>query len=207
MRGVLLALLAAIDPSLAPDPSVYWVSTPTLANETIMVAGAFPESVSAKLCTAKDCSGGSAVPTPPLTSWAHSVKLVLPEKCGPPCYLSLSGSADDARNGSSSKSSATLVQVNGPDVWWALSGSPSKGVGAADRDYISNKPLQVAVQLGDTIRAFGRALAWSADNAACLSAADAPAAVPTTRLALGSATGQAVGSTHNLLLRVSYGSS
>jgi len=55
---VALALSAA---AAAPAPSVYWTSNPTLPNETLVVAGAFSEDRQAKLCTTRDCSGGSVV--------------------------------------------------------------------------------------------------------------------------------------------------
>ena len=195
---LLLALSGSAAAAAAAGPSVYWVTNPTLANETLLVAGSFSDSVSAQLCTAKDCSGGSVVPTPtPAHTWAHSVKTVLPAACGPPCYLSLtdsSSTADDndtstGASGASASASAVVVTVNAPDLWWALSGSPSRGAAVSldDRQALSNEPLQVTVTLGDTLRVFGRGLGWSEDNKVCLSAADDPTAVATTRLALGAA--------------------
>ena len=170
-----LALSAA---AAAPAPSVYWTSNPTLPNETLVVAGAFSEDRQAKLCTTRDCSGGSVVPTPALTgTWAHSVKVVLPAAgCGPPCFLHVT-------DGSSSPAAA-VVEVNAPDLWWALSGSPARQGGTQDRSNLSNLPTRVAVQQGDTLRLFGRSLAWTSDHKRCTSAAGAPGPVPTTRLRL-----------------------
>ena len=176
LLGALLLRAAGAAP---PAPAVYWISNPTLPNETLVVAGAFTEDRQAQLCTTRACSAGSVVPTPALTgTWAHSVKVVLPAAggCGPPCFLRVTG-------GSGSTAPAVVVPVNAPELWWALSGSPAVG-GTESRGNLSNLPLRVAVQQGDTLRLFGRSLAWSADHRRCISAADTPAAVPTTTLRL-----------------------
>ena len=73
----------------APGPSVYWASSPTLVNETLIVAGSFPgRNTHAKLCSTSDCVAGSQVPTPGWapSAWTHSVKLVLPPHCGALCH-------------------------------------------------------------------------------------------------------------------------
>lgn len=191
-----------------PGPSVYWVSNPNLVNETVVVAGAFPGlETTLALCTTPGCDPGSTIhadwtPSP----WPHSVKLVLPSNCGPPCFMQLGGPGT-ARSTAiqpqgAELSEKTTIAINAPDVWWALGGSPSHISAASalqSREALSNKPLRVFVSVGDTIRVFGRSLAWNVDNSECLSAANEPQSVATTQLYLavdeeGRPTGHAVAS-------------
>lgn len=173
MMTPVLALLVAL--RSLPPPSVYWVTSPTLANETLVVAGSFPASATTtRLCKTRDCAAGSQIPTPPTTSsWTNSIKLVLPAGCGPPCFLQITGGGSDH----------AVVAVNAPDVWWALSGAPTRGAAEeSTRMKLSNQPLSATATVGDTIRVFGRSLGWSADSTSCLSAAEAPKPVPTTQV-------------------------
>ena len=72
---------------------------------------------------------------------------------------------------------------------------PDTGAAGASthRGLLSNVPLRVDVQLGDTIRIFGRSLGWSTDNKMCVSAADTPGPISTTRLFLVSDAGKPAG--------------
>jgi hypothetical protein len=188
LGATLLPLWTASVATPPPPPAVYWTSNPTLPNETLVVAGAFAEDRQARLCTTRDCSSGSVVPTPPLTgTWTHSVKVILPAAgCGPPCYLHVDGGGGGSMTAAApaaAGATTSVVEVNAPDLWWALSGSPASG-GTQSRGTLSNLPLRVVVQQGDTLRLFGRSLAWSADHTRCVSAADPPGPVATTSLQL-----------------------
>lgn len=191
-----------------PPPSIYWVSSPTLANETVVIAGSFPgKATTLALCTTPTCKAGSRISTDwSATPWPHSVKVVLPPDCGPPCFLQLAGPGPGASATSQSElsSAGTVVAINAPDIWWALSGEPSHtsaDSGPHSRDVLSNQPLRAHVRLGDAVRVFGRSLAWSKDNAECLSAAKSPQPVATTQLYLsadeqGKPVGSALASTY-----------
>ena len=68
-------------------PSVYWVSSPTHANETLMIAGAGLDGVTAELC-----SPACSVPADTV-SWSQSVQLVLPTPLAAPTRVRITGKA------------------------------------------------------------------------------------------------------------------
>jgi hypothetical protein len=187
-----LATLVLTASAAVPPPSVYWTSSPTLANETLVVAGSFASRATmAKLCTTRDCATGSEIPIPPVTSpWTYSVKVILPSGCGPPCFLHIAGP----------EGGPAVVAINAPDVWWALSGAPARGVAATtSRPQLSDQPLSATVTAGDPIRMFGRSLGWDGSGTSCLSAGpDALRPATTTQLFMASdedgPTGQPVAS-------------
>ena len=83
----------AIDSGVAQSaPAVYWHSSPTLLNETLLVAGAGLDSLtSAQLCTGPIPSCAELPLAAQLQTWSHSLKVVLPAACyaSPPCQLRL----------------------------------------------------------------------------------------------------------------------
>ena len=176
------------------SPAVYWASSPTLANQTLLLAGAGMRDAAVRLCRDESCTV-PATNHPPgswnVTTWDHSLQLLLPGDCGPPCFVEIKPSP--ATSTGTATAAATMLQVNRPDVWWTLSAAPATSAGAwplpppraAVADALSNIPLRVTVQQGGGLRAFGRSLAWSADVTLCLSASVPPGPVPSTRLLLG----------------------
>ena len=96
-----------------PQPEIYYVTTPTLPNETLLVAGAgLNTSTSVRLCRDGKCLDPlDATPT----IWYGSIQITLPEGCGPPCFLQV-----DSDSGN-----LAPIAINAPDVWFVTSGSPS----------------------------------------------------------------------------------
>ena len=162
-----------------PPISVYWVSSPTHVNETLLIAGAGLDQASPKLC--RDVACHFPIDERPNTSsWKQSLSFVLPEACAtPPCYLVFD---QGASLGTQS------IEVNAPDVWWGLSGAPSTPeITSANnlRTIHSNKPHDIHVTIGDDIRIFGRSLAWSSGRSRCIPTIGSELfAVPSTRLVL-----------------------
>ena len=155
-------------------PVVYHMTSPTLANETLVVAGAGLDTVTAKLCKDAACTDVLSVAAPD-AMWQKSVKMVLPEILAPPCFLSLT---------SPEHGTQTHV-VNRPDIWWPTTGSP--GVHTHSRappKATWAEQLTATVPRGHPLRVFGRSLAWSADNTACLSGALPPQPAAGTMLRL-----------------------
>ena len=140
-----VTVLAAVR---AAPPSVYWQSSPVLANETLLIAGAGLEGASARLC-----HNGGVCSDVQAATWAQSVQVVLPTSCGPPCTINLTTEAGSA-----------VVTVNQPEVWWAMRPAPDLTRAAT-------------IIFGQTLRVFGRALAWL--NASACTPASAPMAAPT----------------------------
>ena len=179
---VYLLLWSALSASIRQDRlpiSVYWISSPTHVNETLLIAGAGLDQASAKLCRDANCHA-IINSTLDFTSWKQSLSFVLPDACAtPPCYLVLEQSAAVDKE---------IIAVNAPDVWWGLSGEPSAipTTGFENvRSILSNKPHDIHVTIGDNIRVFGRSLAWSSGNPRCIpTAGSEPSAVPSTRLIL-----------------------
>jgi hypothetical protein len=165
------------DTAATAAPAVYWAASPTLANETLLLAGAGLANATVRLCKDAACATVVAA-APAVDAWQQSLKVTMPVgACGPPCYAEITGSVGGAK---------TTVAVNAPDVWWGLSGAPSQHASTAGRAKLSNEPLALTVGAGDSIRVFGRSIAWSADGS-CVSAALEPAASATTQLMLQAA--------------------
>lgn len=87
----------------------------------------------------------------------------------------------------------TLANVNAPDIWFALAGSPAATLPTPDptsRAAFSNAPRIATVTSGDVLRVFGRSLGWGPSSGArlglqCLSTAVTPGPVATTTLTWG----------------------
>jgi hypothetical protein len=166
----------AADASSGNAATVYWTSSPTHGNETLMVAGAGLDGVVTQLCSDRDCA--NIIHAPPATTWKQSIQLVLPPTISPPAYLKI------APSNSTVSTAATIVEINRPDVWWATSNSPAR---------MPNTSLQVdpkhpswincTVQSGDAVRVFGRSLAWTAGNV-CVGGVSKPVPVASTTLSL-----------------------
>ena len=155
-----VTVLAAVR---AAPPSVYWQSSPVLANETLLIAGAGLEGASARLChNGVVCSDVQAA------TWAQSVQVVLPTSCGPPCTINLTTEAGSA-----------VVTVNQPEVWWAMRAGPAAEPLSPPAPDLTRA---ATIIFGQTLRVFGRALAWL--NASACTPASAPMAAPSTKLLL-----------------------
>jgi hypothetical protein len=148
---------AAAASTTALKPSVYWASSPTLVNETLLLAGAGLDGAHVRLCKDAQCTAVIDA-APAIEAWAESLKMTIPQ-CGPPCYVELRASGG-----------VSVVSLNAPDIWWAMTGSPATASSQLPRKPLG-AALRAAVQIGDTVRIFGRSLAWSFDSSSCLSAA------------------------------------
>ena len=179
----------------SPSPVVYWDSSPTFGKQTLLLAGAGMRDAVVRLCRDESCTiPGSKQPPGSwnVTTWDHSLQLLLPGDCGPPCFVEIKPSPSTSTS-TPAAAAATTHQVNRPDVWWTLPAAPATSAGAwplppqraAVADALSNVPLRVTVQQGGGLRAFGRSLAWRRDVTACLAASAPPGPVPSTRLLLG----------------------
>ena len=118
---LLWSLDSASAGSQRPVASIYWLSSPTHANETLLIAGAGLDQVVPKVC--RDAACHTVIDKAPhAASWHQSLSLVLPDACStPPCYLVL----DQAVTGDTLGDDTTIITaVNSPDVWWGLSGAP-----------------------------------------------------------------------------------
>lgn len=136
-------------PWVAPRLSVYYITTPVLPNETLMLAGAGLDGVDAKLCTDERCVTPLSAPLE-VTSWNKSVKVVMPPSgCGPPCFVQLK-----ERSGN-----MATVAVNRPDVWWVTTGSPGRPA-ASNSFHRTLGQIKATVAAGDAVRVFGRSLGW-----------------------------------------------
>ena len=152
--------------ALAP-PSTYWMSTPTLENETVLIAGAGMSNARAMLCLDEACTNPFGV-APAVSSWNHSLSLTLPASCGPPCYVQITAESGGA----------VVLQINSPEPWFALSSAF-----ASPAAPLSMLPtVSTTVTAGDAIRIFGRALAWADDRCVSGSARPTPSASTTLEL-------------------------
>lgn len=135
-------------PPAPRHPAIYWVSTPTLPNETVVIAGAGLQNATVKLT---DGSGRPYKSQPAFSTWERSVKFVLPLDCVPAqCNVELA-----LQDGGTT----TTVAVNRPDPWWWTGASaPVHGQWGLD-----TKPRS-----GQWLRVFGRGLAW--DTRGCVPA-------------------------------------
>ena len=165
--GVLTATITLVQ--LAQVPSIYWSASPTLANETLLLAGAGLAGVSTavRFCNDSICSLPMSAAA---DVWEHSVQVVVPA-CGPPCHVELT-----------SKAGLVKVPLNEPDVWWATTARPS----ALNFSRSAYDPLligrQASVRVGERLRVFGRSLSWDTSTQHCTSGAPRP--TPGTTLTL-----------------------
>eukprot|EP00729_Bicosta_minor_P026448 gene26448-30915_t len=142
-----LATLLVVAISGIPSPSVYWSSSPTYGNETLLVAGAGFDSsgTSVEICQGKDYEDSH--------TWMGIV--------GTYVKITTPGSEAGTTSGSGS---VVYVEINVPDIWWATSGNPGEmvpGTFQLDRNHPSW--INATVVQGDTVRVFGRSLHWDAD--------------------------------------------
>ena len=184
MRTAQLLLVAATalpTAHVAAPPVVYWSSSPTLANETLLVAGAGLGGASAQLCSDAACASKITSPSAAV-AWEQSLKLVLPLTIAAPLFLQISPAAG---------SLPLTLAVNAPDIWWVISGRPgTMRNGSFERDAMHPSWLNTSVTLGDPVRVFGRSLAWDSSSAVwtCIGAAEQPSAVPSTKLTVAGVT-------------------
>jgi hypothetical protein len=176
----------------ALPPSIYWTSTPTLANETLLISGAGLEDSKISLCHGSSTEVCTELHPTDVTVWNHSIKFTLPAGCGVPCRVSISKTAAVGAAQTTTTTSIVNVSVNSPDVWWA------KAVGGAGKSYPESTGSSLGPIInpvlcpGGTLRLFGRALAWSDNNQRCISSADPPGPVSTTKLTLTSENGKLI---------------
>jgi hypothetical protein len=176
----------------APAPAVYWLSSPTLENETLMVAGAGLAGATVELCSDPACTeqidtDGSAV------TWEQSVQLVLPAISAPTYIKLTTGAASDSARPATSAAAAaaTILPINAPEIWWAISGEVgTMRNGSIQTDGQHPSWVNTSVTAGESVRIFGRSLAWETNGQQlqCISGAQRPAAVGTTTLAVASGT-------------------
>ena len=169
---------AAPGPGAASDDAVvYWVSTPVLAGDTVVVAGAGLDGAKVTLAGAGSaCAAAAAAASGSTTAWAQAVKAVLPVGCGPPCNITIE-----------TASALRVVEINKPQVAWLMGGRSASGSR-------SGEPVAAsAVSAGGVLRVFGRGLAWSGGEGTgspwrCTSGR-ASSPTPSTRLVIHSASG------------------
>ena len=144
------------------SPAIYWQSSPTVANSTLLIAGASLTGATASLCTDATCTSSTPLSA---ETWELSAQILLPATLAPPASIKL-GSA--------------VVQLNVPEIWWASRGEPAAEPLAAKRPALSRA---AAIYAGQTLRVFGRSLAWT--DATTCTAATAPSSSTKTTLSLG----------------------
>jgi hypothetical protein len=158
-------LLCLLDLPAAMAPSVYWVSNPNLAGETVTIAGAgFTQTTEVRLCADSACSTPHLAAIPGwIRSWESSVKFIMPTTgltppmwarlCKPPCGRP------------TVTAPAYTVAINQPDVLWhagVVYGAPG--------GHNAMSPMASTVAIGGTLRVFGRSLAWDDSGTTCRSA-------------------------------------
>ena len=88
-------------------PAVYWLSSPTYANETLLIAGAGFAGSTVQICThggaclSAGTRSGVWSDAPGARVWEQSVQVVLPYPLPAPSFISISGSEE-------------IVQINRP---------------------------------------------------------------------------------------------
>lgn len=133
-----LATLLVVAISGIPSPSVYWSSSPTYGNETLLVAGAGFDSsgTSVEICQGKDYEdshtwmgivGSTGCVASPAAVWEQSVQVLLPPLLTAPAYVKITTPGSEAGTTSGS-GSVVYVEINVPDIWWATSGNPGEMV-------------------------------------------------------------------------------
>lgn len=156
MSGALLKLLwVCVVSSNGVPPAVYWLSSPTYANETLLIAGAgFAGSIvqictHGEACLSAGTRSGVWLDAPDARVWEQSVQVVLPSPLPAPSFISIDSGSE-------------IVQINRPDVWWVTTGRPStlpSGTFQLDKNHPSW--MNATVTRGDTVRVFGRSLSTS----------------------------------------------
>ena len=109
-------------------PSIYWLSSPTLGNETLVVAGAGLDGATATLCSSANCTGAINLAHPAAVAWEQSVQLVLPANIQPPVFLRVTAKASAGQGqgqGQGQGPPSATVAINAPELWWATSGRPA----------------------------------------------------------------------------------
>lgn len=144
------AVWLVLSASSSAPPVVYWVSSPTLANETLLVAGAGLSNVTVSLCTGTSTDEGGHVHSAgqpqtcaPVSAavWEQSVQVVLPQGLAPPASLRIE---EERASGA-----IVDVPVNTPEVQWATSGVPWR---------MTNNSIQVTCRRSPTACAHMRRL-------------------------------------------------
>ena len=151
-------------------PIAYWMSNPTLANETLLIAGAGMAGATVELCSDLGCNTKLASPAPAAT-WDQSVQLVLPNAVRAPTFVKVSAGSE-----------AFTMPINAPEIWWAISGQPGVSVnGSLQVNELHPSWVNATIHIGETVRVFGRSLAWDSMGT-CISGREVPVAVSTTKL-------------------------
>ena len=79
----------SVSESVKGNATVYWFSSPTHNNETLLLAGAGLAGATARLCTGPNCTTMVAA-SPAIETWEQSLKLTMPATgCGAPCYAEI----------------------------------------------------------------------------------------------------------------------
>ena len=107
----------SIDPG---PPAVYWTSSPTLANQTVLVAGAGFSTAGGF----QWCSGGDIDAVYQEVCVAANVSVTNQSLTAVPPVAAFADDAGAIRLVARG-SSAVIVQLNEPDLWWASSSSPA----------------------------------------------------------------------------------
>jgi hypothetical protein len=168
---MLISLLTSV--AAAAPPSIYWTSTPTLANETLLIAGAGLGGAHVRLCADQQCNQPAALQPTEVAAWDLSVKMTLPPLQAP-CFVHIGTPRGDVS-----------FALNRPDVWWASTGAPSRH---PPDSTLPNAPVLSPVITADAgLHVFGRALGWDAGSGVCINATH-PAPAASTRLLLDEGT-------------------
>jgi hypothetical protein len=125
-------------------PSLVWVNTPVLPNETALVQGAYFGHM--PHVTISQVGVGSPVVVTPLQVTNNSIMCVIPASFTPGAFDIEVSSVDPV---SLARSAAASIIANAPEIWWAQ-GDPG-----------GSKALA-----GGSIRVFGRGLSIEADSIA-----------------------------------------
>ena len=184
-----------------PAPVVYWASSPTHVNETLLLAGAgLTDGNDYTWCSNNNSSADT-------TTAAAAAAAAAAVACSPADVhgtgSSLTAVIPASRRNhpvtplSLHKGRTTLFRVNEPDVWWSMSSSPASihlpapvrpskpcQLQTCLKQNLSNTPRSVTVATGDDLRVFGRSLAFD-NTGRCYSAAGAPRPAAQTVLTLG----------------------
>jgi hypothetical protein len=186
MRAANAIIISAVCASCGLSPSIYWMSSPVYANETVLIAGAGLDQATAELCADAACA--SKIPTAvAIDSWEQSLKMVLPGSSAfvPPVFIKITGITKEE----------VTVAINSPDVWWATGGRAEAHKG---NNRSRSKPSEVnaTVFVGDRLTVFGRSLGWTkvAEGLTCIDA-KSPQSTKSTTLAVGTKSLSAVSST------------
>lgn len=173
-----LALLSLLSASLARPPSIYWQTVPTGANETLVVAGAGLAGATVKICSSP-ASCHDTVPSPAAV-WEQSVQVVLPSNLSPGACVSITG------GNLTEAGSPIVLSLNAPDVWWVTSAN----VAAMRNGSLQSDPkhpswINTTITAGESLRIFGRGLAWVPEQPLCVPGSERTSASDTRLLLNG----------------------